>query len=255
MHIVSWNVNGIRAIMKKDFLKDFEEMNPDILCLQETKAQVEDAAKALAPLEGYHIYLNSSKARKGYSGTAIITKKEPIEVTYDMGIEEHDQEGRVITAEYPDFFLVTVYTPNSGEGLKRLDYRSTWDEAFMNHIAILNEQKPVIVCGDLNVAHHEIDIARPSANFNKTSGYTQTEIDGLDEVLEVGFTDTFRHIYPEEVKYSWWSYRFKSRDKNIGWRIDYFLISDELTENLEDSMIYNDRFGSDHCPIAIKINF
>ena len=255
MHIVSWNVNGIRAIMKKDFLKDFEEMNPDILCLQETKAHVEDAVKALAPLEGYHIYLNSSKARKGYSGTAIITKKEPIEVTYDMGIEEHDQEGRVITAEYPDFFLVTVYTPNSGEGLKRLDYRSTWDEAFMNHIAILNEQKPVIVCGDLNVAHHEIDIARPSANFNKTSGYTQTEIDGLDEVLEVGFTDTFRHIYPEEVKYSWWSYRFKSRDKNIGWRIDYFLISDELTENLEDSMIYNDRFGSDHCPIAIKINF
>ncbi|MEQ8239269.1 MAG: exodeoxyribonuclease III [Cyclobacteriaceae bacterium] len=254
MHIVSWNVNGIRAIMKKDFLKDVAEMNPDIICLQETKAQIEDAKKALEVLDGYHIYLNSSKARKGYSGTAIITKEEPIEVSYDMGIEEHDQEGRVITAEYGDFFLVTVYTPNSGEGMKRLDYRSGWDEAFKNHIAALNEQKPVIVCGDLNVAHEEIDIARPSANYNKSSGYTQTEIDGFDEILATGFTDTFRHFYPDLVKYSWWNYRFKARERNVGWRIDYFLTSDELLEKVEDSLIYNDRFGSDHCPIAIKIN-
>lgn len=255
MHIVSWNVNGIRAIMKKDFLKDFQEMNPDILCLQETKAQLEDAAKALAPLEGYHIYLNSSKARKGYSGTAIISKKEPENVIYDMGIEEHDQEGRVITAEYPEFYLVTVYTPNSGADLKRLDYRSSWDVAFQNHISALNEQKPVVVCGDLNVAHQEIDIARPSSNYNKTSGYTQVEIDGLSEILAAGFTDTFRNMYPEEVKYSWWNYRFQARDRNVGWRIDYFLTSDELTDQVEDSMIYNDRFGSDHCPVAIKISF
>jgi len=255
MHIVSWNVNGIRAIMKKDFLKDVTEMSPDIICLQETKAQIEDAEKALEALDGYHIYLNSSKARKGYSGTAIISKEEPIAVNYDMGIEEHDQEGRVITAEYEEFFLVTVYTPNSGEGMKRLDYRSTWDEAFKNHIAALNEQKPVIVCGDLNVAHEEIDIARPSANYNKSSGYTQKEIDGLDEILATGFTDTFRHFYPDLVKYSWWNYRFKARERNVGWRIDYFLTSDELLEKTEDSLIYNDRFGSDHCPIAIKINF
>lgn len=254
LKLISWNVNGIRAIMKKDFLKDVQEMDPDVLCLQETKAQIPDAEKALEPLEGYHIYLNSSKARKGYSGTALISKTEPIAVTYDLGIEEHDQEGRVITAEFEKFFLVTVYTPNSGAGMVRLDYRSTWDEAFKDHLVALNEIKPVVVCGDLNVAHTEIDIARPKANYNKTSGYTQTEIDGLDNILEAGFIDTFRLFYPEEVKYSWWNYKFQARERNVGWRIDYFLTSEELKDQLKSSEIHNDRFGSDHCPVSIELD-
>ncbi|MBR07052.1 MAG: exodeoxyribonuclease III [Rickettsiales bacterium] len=254
MKLVSWNVNGIRAILKKDFLQDIKEMDPDVLCLQETKAQEEDAKIALEALEGYHVYVNSSKARKGYSGTAIISKTEPLEVTYDMGIEEHDQEGRVITAEYEDFILVTVYTPNSGEGMKRLDYRAEWDVAFLDHITALNEKKPVVVCGDLNVAHTEIDIARPKPNYNKTSGYTQTEIDGLDNILEAGFIDTFRVFYPEEVKYSWWNYKFKARERNVGWRIDYFLTSEELESQLKSAEIHNDRFGSDHCPVSIELD-
>lgn len=253
LHIVSWNVNGIRAIIKKDFLKDISEMNPDILCLQETKAQPEDALKALESLPNYKPFINSSKARKGYSGTAILTKEEPISVTYDMGVEEHDQEGRVITAEFEKFFLVTVYTPNSGEGLKRLDYRSSWDEVFRDHLTALNEQKPVVICGDLNVAHREIDIARPKPNYNKTSGYTQVEIDGFDNLMEAGFVDTFRMKYPEEVKYSWWNYRFNSRENNVGWRIDYFLVSEDFTSAIADAEIHNDRFGSDHCPVSIKL--
>ncbi|MAE85223.1 MAG: exodeoxyribonuclease III [Flammeovirgaceae bacterium] len=254
MKLVSWNVNGIRAILKKDFLQDIKEMDPDVLCLQETKAQEEDAKIALEALEGYHVYVNSSKARKGYSGTAIISKTEPLEVTYDMGIEEHDQEGRVITAEYEDFILVTVYTPNSGEGMKRLDYRAEWDVAFLDHITALDEKKPVVVCGDLNVANTEIDIARPKPNYNKTSGYTQTEIDGLDNILEAGFIDTFRVFYPEEVKYSWWNYKFKARERNVGWRIDYFLTSEELESQLKSAEIHNDRFGSDHCPVSIELD-
>jgi exodeoxyribonuclease III len=254
LHLVSWNVNGIRAILKKDFLKDVAEMNPDVLCLQETKAQPEDVKIALSTVPGYHFYTNSSKARKGYSGTAILSKVEPISVIYDMGLEEHDQEGRVITAEYDKFFLVTVYTPNSGEGMKRLDYRQQWDIAFRDHVNALQEQKPVIFCGDLNVAHQEIDIARPKANYNKTSGYTQVEIDGIQELLDAGYIDTFRQFYPETVKYSWWNYKFQSRERNIGWRIDYFLVSEELKTKLKDAMIYNERHGSDHCPVAIKIN-
>jgi len=253
-HIISWNVNGIRAIIKKDFLKDIEELNPDILCLQETKAQPEDCKTALENLPKYKHFINSSKARKGYSGTAILTKEEPLSVTYDLGVEEHDQEGRVITAEFKDFFLVTVYTPNSGQGMKRLDYRSGWDEVFKDHMTALNEQKPVIVCGDLNVAHREIDIARPKPNYNKTSGYTQIEIDGLDNILEVGFVDTFRKFYPEEVKYSWWNYKFGARERNVGWRIDYFLVSEDYQDAVKKAEIYNDRFGSDHCPIAIELS-
>lgn len=255
LKLISWNVNGIRAILKKDFLKDVGEMDPDILCLQETKAQPEDAKTALDTLEGYHYYINSSKTRKGYSGTAIITKTEPIEVTYDMGIEEHDQEGRVITAEYDKFFLVTVYTPNSGQGMKRLDYRATWDQAFLDHITALNEKKPVVVCGDLNVAHTEKDIARPKPNYNKTSGYTQTEIDGLDNILDAGFIDTFRLFYPEEIKYSWWNYKFQARERNVGWRIDYFLTSESLKENIKSAEIHNEFFGSDHCPVSIQLEF
>ena len=254
LHLISWNVNGIRAILKKDFLKDVVEMNPDVLCLQETKAQPEDVKTALSSVPGFHFYTNSSKARKGYSGTAILSKTEPLSVVYDMGIEDHDQEGRVITAEFDKYYLVTVYTPNSGEGMKRLDYRAGWDAAFKNHITALEEKKPVILCGDLNVAHQEIDIARPKQNYNKTSGYTQVEIDGIQALLDAGYIDSFRHFYPEEVKYSWWNYKFQARERNVGWRIDYFLVSELLKSNLKEAMIYNDRFGSDHCPVAIKID-
>ena len=253
MKLVSWNVNGIRAIMKKDFLKDVAEMDPDVLCIQETKAQPEDAQSSLEKVPGYYVYFNSSKARKGYSGTAILTKQEPINVYYDMGVEEHDQEGRVISAEFDNFFLVTVYTPNSGQELKRLDYRETWDEAFKDHILALEEQKPVIICGDLNVAHREIDIARPKANYNKSAGYTQKEIDGLDNLLAEGYIDSFRHFYPDQVKYSWWNYRFQARERNVGWRIDYFVVSEALQDDMVAATILNDRFGSDHCPVALEV--
>lgn len=253
--LASWNVNGIRAMLKKDFIKDVKSMSPDILCLQETKAQPEEAKSALSILSEYEAYVNSSKERKGYSGTAILTKPKPIEVTEDIGMEEHDMEGRVITAEYDQFILVTVYTPNSGEGMKRLDYRKTWDEAFLQHIQSLEEKKPVVICGDLNVAHQEIDIARPKANYNKTSGYTQTEIDGINNILDAGFIDTFRVFYPEEVKYSWWNYKFNARARNVGWRIDYFLVSEQLKSNLKSAEIHNEYLGSDHCPVSIELGF
>src|SRR5689334_7429407 len=253
MHLVNWNVNGIRSIIKKDFLKDIAEMNPDILCFQETKAGVEDARGALEQLPGYHTYINSSKARKGYSGTAILSRIEPMSVTYDMGLEEHDQEGRVITAEYPTFFVVTVYTPNAGEGLARLDYRERWDREFMEYMQWLSRRKPVIACGDFNVAHQPIDIARPKENYNKSAGYTQREIDGFTRLLEAGFVDTFRRFYPEEVKYTYWNFVTNARAKNAGWRIDYFLVSESLMGNVKDALIYNQYLGSDHCPVALKI--
>jgi len=253
LNLVSWNVNGIRAIIKKDFLADVKAMAPDMLCLQETKAPAEEAKATLELVPGYHIFVNSSKEKKGYSGTAILTKQQPLEVWYDLGIEEHDQEGRVITAEFEHFFLVTVYTPNSGEDLKRLDYRAEWDVAFRDHIVALEEKKPVVVCGDLNVAHHEIDIARPKANYNKVSGYTQTEIDGLDNLLGVGLVDSFRHFFPDEVKYSWWNYKFQARERNVGWRIDYFLVSEQLKGNMKAAHIYNEHFGSDHCPVGVVL--
>lgn len=254
MHLVNWNVNGIRSIIKKDFITDVKQMDPDILCLQETKASQEDVLTALALFPEYKIYVNSSKARKGYSGTAILTKTEPIAVTYDMNIEEHDQEGRVITAEFPEYFLVTVYTPNAGEGLKRLDYRvDRWDVEFRNYVVGLKAKKPVIICGDLNVAHQPIDIARPKENYNKAAGYTQREIDSFTQLLAAGFIDTFRRFYPEEVKYTYWNYLFNARSRNVGWRIDYFLVSDSLIDNVKDAMIYNERLGSDHCPVAIRL--
>lgn len=255
MHLVNWNVNGIRSIIKKDFLKDIAEMNPDILCFQETKAGVEDARGALEQLPGYHTYINSSKARKGYSGTAILSRTEPMSVTYDMGLEEHDQEGRVITAEYPTYFVVTVYTPNAGEGLARLDYRERWDREFMEYLQWLGRRKPVIACGDFNVAHQPIDIARPKENYNKSAGYTQREIDGFTRLLETGFVDTFRRFYPEEVKYTYWNFVTNARAKNAGWRIDYFLVSESLIGNVKDALIYNQYLGSDHCPVALKIEF
>lgn len=230
-------------------------MNPDILCFQETKAGVEDARGALEQLPGYHTYINSSKARKGYSGTAILSRTEPMSVTYDMGLEEHDQEGRVITAEYPTFFVVTVYTPNAGEGLARLDYRERWDREFMEYMQWLSRRKPVIACGDFNVAHQPIDIARPKENYNKSAGYTQREIDGFTRLLEAGFVDTFRRFYPEEVKYTYWNFVTNARAKNAGWRIDYFLVSESLMGNVKDALIYNQYLGSDHCPVALKIEF
>ncbi|MEQ9231543.1 MAG: exodeoxyribonuclease III, partial [Cyclobacteriaceae bacterium] len=216
--------------------------------------QPEEVKIALSLLPEYDIYVNSSKEKKGYSGTAILTKKKPIEVTYDLGIEAHDQEGRVITAEFEEFFLVTVYTPNSGEGMKRLEYRQEWDVAFRDHIQSLEERKPTIVCGDLNVAHTEIDIARPKPNYNKASGYTQEEIDGMDNLLSTGLFDSFRHFFPEEIKYSWWNYKYNARARNVGWRIDYFLVSEQLKERTIGADIYNDILGSDHCPVGLKLS-
>jgi len=253
LNLVCWNVNGIRSIVKKDFLKDVKAMAPDVLCLQETKASVEEVKKVLELMPEYTGYINSSKARQGYSGTAILTKTEPIAVTYDMAIEEHDQEGRVVAAEFPEFFLITVYTPNSGEGLKRLEYRATWDEAFRKYVAGLNRRKPVIICGDLNVAHQPIDIARPKENYNKSSGYTQQEIDGIQHLLDAGFIDTFRYLHPDEVKYTYWNYMFNARARNVGWRIDYFLASKSIIGKVKDATIYNEYFGSDHCPIGLTV--
>jgi len=255
MHLVNWNVNGIRSIIKKDFLKDIAQMNPDILCFQETKGAVEEVRTALEQLPGYHTFINSSKARKGYSGTAILTREEPINVTYDMSLEEHDQEGRVITAEYPTFFLVTVYTPNAGEGLARLDYRERWDREFKEYLEWLNRRKPVIACGDFNVAHQPIDIARPKDNYNKSAGYTQREIDGFTRLLEAGFIDTFRRFYPEAVKYTYWNYVTNARAKNTGWRIDYFLVSESIIDKVKDAMVYDQYLGSDHCPVGVTVEF
>ena len=252
--IVCWNVNGIRSIIKKNFLRDVKSLSPDMLCLQETKAAVEDVKNVLELLPEYQGHINASKSRQGYSGTAILTKLSPIDVTFDMAIERHDQEGRVVTAEYSDFFLVTVYTPNSGEGLKRLDYRKEWDDEFRGYVVRLNRRKPVIICGDLNVAHQEIDIARAKENYNKSAGYTQLEIDGFKRLLDEGFVDTFRHFHPDEVKYTYWNYMFNARARNVGWRIDYFLVSTSLLDNVKDAAIYDEFHGSDHCPIGLTID-
>ncbi len=251
MKLISWNVNGIRAIFSKDFKLAVGHINADILCLQETKATSEQVKTIATLLEGYHVFANDSKVKKGYSGTAILTKTQPSSVIYDLGIESHDQEGRVITAEFGDFYLVTVYVPNSGDALKRLPYRTQWDMDFLAFIMELEQHKPVIVCGDFNVAHQPIDIARPKENYNKTAGYTQKEIDGFSAFVKAGLTDTFRYVYPETVKYSWWSYRAGARENNIGWRIDYFLISQALNASLVDAFILNEFGGSDHCPVGI----
>lgn len=254
MKLVSWNVNGIRAIAKKEFYNDFQQLSPDVLCLQETKAPVADTMAAFERVEGYKVFANESKARKGYSGTAIICKQEPISVTYDMGKPDHDQEGRVVTVEFDKFVLVNVYVPNSGEGLKRLDYRVEWDVEFTAFCKSLESKKPVIVTGDLNVAHKPIDIARPKDNYNKSSGYTQVEIDGFQRFLDSGFVDTFRFKKPDEVKYSWWNYKFKARERNVGWRIDYFLVSEALKANIVEAEIHNEFFGSDHCPVSLVLD-
>ncbi|MFN5170054.1 MAG: exodeoxyribonuclease III [Cyclobacteriaceae bacterium] len=253
MRLISWNVNGIRAIVKKGFLDSVGAMNPDILCLQETKAGEEEAAETLRALSGYQVFVNSSKARKGYSGTAIITRQKPLSVTYDMAMDEFDQEGRVIAAEYPDFFVVTVYTPNAGEGLARLDYRERWDYEFNYYINWLRKRKPVIACGDFNVAHQAIDIARPKENYNVSAGYTQREIDGFTGLLETGLIDTFRALHPQEVKYTYWNYVTNGRERNVGWRIDHFLVDERLKGNVKEAMIFNEYYGSDHCPVGLVL--
>lgn len=251
MKIVSFNVNGIRAILKKDFLADVHRLNADVICLQETKAQDDQVAEALAVLEGYHIYSNSAE-RKGYSGTAILTKEKPLSISYDMGIEEHDKEGRVIAAEYNDFFLVTVYTPNSGSELLRLSYRQDWDKHFLTYLKELEKKKPVVVCGDLNVAHKDIDLARPKENYNKAAGFMQEEINGMDAYTSNGFVDTFRVLHPDGIKYSWFSYRGGARERNVGWRIDYFLVSEALLPRVNSADIHNEIYGSDHCPVSVE---
>ena len=253
MQIISWNVNGVRATVKKGLIDIIHDSGADIYCLQETKAQDDQVQEALAELKDFHVYSNSA-TKKGYSGVAIISKTEPINVTTDMGIEEHDDEGRVICAEYPDFYLVNVYVPNSGAGLKRLDYRATWDEAFKKYLADLQKVKPIIVTGDFNVAHAAIDLKNDKSNYNKTSGYTQKEIDGLEGILSIGLKDSFRELNPEEVKYSFWSTRFNARASNAGWRIDYFLVSDSLMPKVTSAFIDNETFGSDHCPVGLVLS-
>lgn len=252
MKLISWNVNGIRAVVGRTFLEQFATMDADIFCIQETKAQDDQVTEALSSLSEYHISSNSAE-KKGYSGVCTISKVKPISVTRDIGIPEHDNEGRVLTCEFENFFIVNVYVPNSGEGLKRLEYRSTWDKDFTSYLAQLKAKKNVIVTGDFNVAHEAIDLARPKENYNKTSGYTQVEIDGLDNLLKIGLIDSFRKFHPDKVQYSFWSARFGARAKNLGWRIDYFLVDDRISDNIKDSFILDQEMGSDHCPIVLLL--
>ena len=252
MKIISWNINGIRAVTKKDFFKDISNLDPDVLCLQETKAQDKEVEKALMDMTDYHRFYNSAE-RKGYSGVAVLSKTKPLSVTYDMGVAEHDDEGRIICAEFEDFYLVNTYVPNSGSELVRLDYRKTWDVDFLNYLKNLEKTKPVILCGDLNVAHKAIDLKNDKANYNKTAGYTQSEIDGMDNLINEGFVDTYRHFNPDTIAYTYWSYRFQARERNTGWRLDYFLVSNPLVEKINKVEILAEYYGSDHCPIQLEI--
>ena len=250
LKLISWNVNGLRACVTKGFLDFFKEIDADIFCIQESKLQ---AGQIDLKLDGYYQYWNYA-VKKGYSGTAIFTKKEPISVAYGIGIEEHDQEGRVITLEYPEFYMVTVYTPNAQNELARLPYRMEWEDDFLAYLKGLEQKKPVIFCGDLNVAHKEIDLKNPKSN-RQNAGFTDEERGKFTKLLEAGFVDTFRHFYPDmEQIYSWWSYRFKAREKNAGWRIDYFCVSECLKDKLQDAKIHTQIMGSDHCPVELEIN-
>lgn len=251
MKIISFNVNGIRAITGRSFVQDMLDLNADIICLQETKATPEQVSEAVADLKEYAVYANGAE-RKGYSGTAILTKELPLYVTYDMGIEEHDQEGRITKLEFEDFFLICVYVPNSGSELARLNYRQKWDADFLSFLKKLEIYKPVIVCGDFNVAHKPIDLARPKENYNKSAGFMQEEIDGMSNFLANDFVDSFREKHPEKIKYTWWSYRAGARQKNVGWRIDYFLVSKSFLPTVKEAFILNEVLGSDHCPVGIE---
>ncbi len=247
MKFISWNVNGIRACMQKGFMDFFREADADIFCLQETKVQ---AGQVELNLPGYHQYWNYAE-KKGYSGTAIFSKKEPLQVTYGMGIPEHDREGRLITLEFADFYMITVYTPNSQDGLARLSYRMEWEDAFYQYLKSLEQKKPVIFCGDLNVAHKEIDLKNPKTN-HKNAGFTDEERGKFSRLTKNGFIDSFRYFYPDKTDiYSWWSYRFHAREKNAGWRIDYFVLSENLAGRMEDACIYTEVEGSDHCPVGL----
>ena len=248
MKFISWNVNGLRACVGKEFEQQFKDLDADFFCLQETKMQ---AGQLDLSFPGYESYWNYAD-KKGYSGTAIYTKHKPLSVTYGIDIDEHDHEGRVITLEMEDFYLVTVYTPNSQDGLRRLDYRMKWEDDFQAYLHKLDEKKPVIVCGDMNVAHQEIDLKNPKTN-HKNAGFTDEEREKMTQLLSNGFIDTFRTLYPEQVTYSWWSYRFRAREKNTGWRIDYFLISERLKDRLVDAKIHTDMMGSDHCPVEVTL--
>lgn len=251
MKLISWNVNGLRACMKKGFEEYFKEVDADIFCVQETKLQ--EGQIDFQP-EGYECYWNYAE-KKGYSGTAVFTKKKPLEVVYGIGIDEHDHEGRVITLEYEDFYFVTVYTPNSQSELARLPYRMQWEDAFRDYLKELDAHKPVIMTGDLNVAHQEIDLKNPKTN-KKNAGFTQEERDKFTGLLDAGFVDSFRYFYPDKTgAYSWWSYRFKAREKDAGWRIDYFVVSDRIKEQMKDALIYKEVMGSDHCPVGLEIEF
>jgi exodeoxyribonuclease-3 len=258
MKITTWNVNGIRAILNKDFETSILEMNSDIICLQETKAQDEQVEDTLGHIDGYHLYTNSAE-KKGYSGTAILSKQKPLNIIKGMSSLvttnlEIDNEGRVLTAEYENFYLVNVYAPNAGQGLKRLDYKKEWNSVFLDCLVQLKHKKNVIVCGDFNVAHQAIDLKNDKSNYNKTAGYTQVEIDGFNKILNAGFVDIYRVLYPTKEEYTYWSYRFKARERNTGWRIDYFLISKDLTEHIKEIKILNQYFGSDHCPVTLFVD-
>ena len=250
MKLISWNVNGLRAAVTKGFIESFNELDADIFCLQETKLQPDQIS---LELPGYEQYWNSA-VKKGYSGTAVFTRIKPLSVTNGIGIEEHDQEGRVITAEYENFYLVCCYTPNSQRELARLEYRMTWEDAFRNYLLELDKKKPVILCGDLNVAHKEIDLKNPKTN-RKNAGFSDEERAKMTELLESGFTDTFRHLYPDAIEeYSWWSYMGKARERNTGWRIDYFITSKRLDDKIQEAKIHQQIFGSDHCPVELVID-
>lgn len=250
MKLISWNVNGIRACVNKGFEQFFKETDADIFCIQETKCQPEQIE---LKFDGYHSYWNSAE-KKGYSGTAIFTKKEPLKVTYGIGKEEHDKEGRVITLEFEEFYMVTIYTPNSKRELERLGYRMTWEDEVRKYLLKLNEKKPVIMCGDLNVAHKEIDLKNPKTN-RRNAGFTDEEREKMTELINSGFTDSFRYLYPDKTEcYSWWSYMGKAREKNVGWRIDYFIVSKNIEKNIKEATIYSEIYGSDHCPVGLEIN-
>jgi len=252
MKIISFNVNGIRASVKKTFIEDMRTASPDILCLQETKATGEQVRIALEPLKGYHIYTNEAE-KKGYSGTTILTREEPLSVSYGIDVKAHDNEGRVITVEMKDYYVLCVYVPNSGAKQVRLERRLKWDKSFRRYMVSLMERKPLIACGDFNVAYQEIDIARPKSNYNKSSGYLQVEIDGFSAHLKKKLVDIWRLQHPEEIKYSYWNQMFNSRSRNVGWRIDYFLVDERLVERVTHSDILNDVHGSDHCPVSLEL--
>jgi exodeoxyribonuclease III len=248
--IISWNVNGIRAMIGKGFYNTIREMHPDILCIQETKAQEDTMPELPAEMSDYQFIFNSA-LQKGYSGTAIYTRQKPVNHLLGINKEEHDREGRVITLEYPEFYLVNVYVPNSGQDLKRLDYRKVWDRELAAYVQKLDLTKPVILTGDLNVAHEPIDLARPKENYNKSAGFTQVEIDGFKNLLKTGLVDTYRKLHPDKVQYTFWNMRFRAREKNVGWRIDYFLVSERIAARIAEAYVHDQIMGSDHCPVGI----